>query len=92
MQQQLEGMQNTMQMEIDMQNIESLRQVPHGLIKLSHDQEDLMKAFVQVQQTDPKYVELSQRQLKIKDDAKVLEDSLLPAKRDPSWVPLLPGR
>jgi len=84
MQQQLEGMQNTMQIEIDMQNIESLRQVLHGLIKLSYDQEDLMKAFVQVQQTDPKYVELSQRQLKIKDDAKVLEDSLLAlAKRDP---------
>ncbi len=84
MQQQLEGMQNTMQMEIDMQNLESLRQVLHGLIKLSYDQEWLMKAFVQIQQTDPKYVELSQLQLKIKDDSKALEDSLLAlAKRDP---------
>jgi hypothetical protein len=43
-----------------------------------------MKDFVQVQQTDPKYVKLSQQQLKIKDDSKVLEDSLLSlAKRDP---------
>lgn len=84
MQQQMEGMQNSMQMEIDMQNLETLRQVLHGLIKLSYDQESLMKAFVQVQQTDPKYVHLSQQQLKIKDDSKVLEDSLLAlAKRDP---------
>lgn len=84
MQQQLEGMQNTMQMEIDMENLESLRQILHGLIKLSYDQEALMKDFSQVQQTDPKYVQLSQKQLKIKDDSKVLEDSLLSlAKRDP---------
>lgn len=84
MQQQMEGMQNTMQMEIDMENLESLRQILHGLIKLSYDQESLMKDFVQVQQTDPKYVKLSQQQLKIKDDSKVLEDSLLSlAKRDP---------
>lgn len=84
MQQQMEGMQNSMQMEIDMENLESLRQILHGLIKLSYDQESLMKDFVQVQQTDPKYVKLSQQQLKIKDDSKVLEDSLLSlAKRDP---------
>jgi len=37
-----------------------------------------------VQQSDPAYVTLSQNQLKIKDDAKVLEDSLLAlAKKDP---------
>ncbi|HNP95960.1 MAG TPA: DUF4175 family protein, partial [Cyclobacteriaceae bacterium] len=84
MQQQLQGMQNTMQMEIDMGNLESLRQILHGLIKLSYDQESLMKEFNQIQQTDPKYVQLSQQQLKIKDDSKVLEDSLLSlAKRDP---------
>lgn len=84
MQEQMEGMQNSMTMEIDMENLESLRQILHGLIKLSYDQESLMKDFVSVQQTDPKYVKLSQQQLKIKDDSKVLEDSLLAlAKRDP---------
>jgi len=84
MKQQLEGMQNSMQMEINMENLESLRQILHGLIKLSYDQESLMKSFNQIQQTDPKYVQLSQQQLKIKDDSKVLEDSLLAlAKRDP---------
>ncbi len=84
MSQQLQGMQSAMQMEIDMANIESLRQILHGLIKLSYDQESLMKNFNAIQQADPKYVQLGQQQLKIKDDSKVLEDSLLSlAKRDP---------
>lgn len=84
MQQQMEGMQNSMEMEIDTQNLESLRQIIHGLIKLSFDQEGVMKEFAQVQQSDPRYVVLSQNQVKIKDDSKVLEDSLLAlAKRDP---------
>jgi len=84
MQEQLEGMQNSMEMEIDEQNLESLRQIIHGLIKLSYDQEALVKEFNTIQQSDPSYVRLSQNQLKIKDDSKVLEDSLLAlAKKDP---------
>lgn len=84
MQQSMESMQSSMQMEVDMQNLESLRQIIHGLIKLSFDQETLMKDFAPIQQTDPKYVTLGQDQLKIKDDAKILEDSLLAlSKKDP---------
>lgn len=77
-------MQSSMQMEMDQQNLESLRQIIHGLVKLSFDQEGLIKDFGPIQQTDPRYVTLSQNQLKIKDDAKVLEDSLLAlSKKDP---------
>ncbi len=84
MKEQLQGMQNSMEMEIDQQNLESLRQIIHGLIKLSYDQESLIKEFNPIQQSDPAYVHLSQNQLKIKDDSKVLEDSLLSlAKKDP---------
>ena len=84
MQQQLEGMQSSQEMEVDQQNLESLRQIIHGLIKLSYDQESLIKDFNTIQQSDPKYVQLSQNQLKIKDDSKVLEDSLLAlSKKDP---------
>ncbi|HCZ36914.1 MAG TPA: hypothetical protein DHV26_13415, partial [Cytophagales bacterium] len=80
----MEGMQSSMQMEMDQQNLESLRQIIHGLVKLSFDQEGLIKDFGPIQQTDPRYVTLSQNQLKIKDDAKVLEDSLLAlSKKDP---------
>jgi len=83
MEKEMEGMQSSMEMEMDMQNLESLRQIIHGLIKLSFDEESLMKEFGWVQQTDPKYIFLSQNQLKLKDDAKILEDSLLAlAKKD----------
>lgn len=84
MQEQMEGMQSSMEMEIDAENLEALRQIIHGLIKLSFDQESLMKNFNELQQNDPRYVTLAQEQLKLKDDAKVLEDSLLAvAKKDP---------
>ena len=84
MQQQLQGLQSSMEMEMDTQNLESLRQIVHGLIKLSYDQENLMKGFSVIQQSDPKYIQISQQQLKLQDDSKVLEDSLLAlSKKDP---------
>ena len=84
MQQQMEGMQNSMMMEMQAQNLESLRQIIHGLVKLSFDQENLMKEFNALQQNDPRFNTLAQLQLKLKDDAKVLEDSLLAlGKKDP---------
>ncbi|HNU42199.1 MAG TPA: hypothetical protein PKH83_06885 [Cyclobacteriaceae bacterium] len=82
----LEGMQSAMQMEMDQQNLESLRQIIHGLIKLSYDQEGLIKEFGPIQQTDPRYVTISQNQLKLKDDAKVLEDSLLELSKKDAFM------
>lgn len=84
MQQQMEGMQSSMSMETDMENIESLRQIIHGLIKISFDQENLIKSFRELEQSDPRFNGLAQQQLKLKDDVKVLEDSLLAlSKKDP---------
>lgn len=84
MQQQMESMQNAMEMEMDMANIESLRQIIHGLIKISFDQENLIKSFRELEQNDPRFNTLAQQQLKLRDDVKVLEDSLLElSKRDP---------
>ncbi|MBX7124359.1 MAG: hypothetical protein K1X47_01585, partial [Cyclobacteriaceae bacterium] len=75
---------SAMQMNIDMANLESLRQILHGLIKLSFDQERTMKDYIPLNAADPRNVTLSQSQLKIQDDAKVLEDSLLSlSKKDP---------
>jgi len=82
----MESMQSSMQMEMDQQNLESLRQIIHGLVKLSFDQEGLIKDFGPIQQTDPRYVTLSQNQLKIKDDAKVLEDSLLELSKKDAFM------
>lgn len=77
MQQQMESMAESMEMEMDMQNLESLRQIIHGLIKISFDQENLIKKFRELEQNDPRFNVLAQQQLKLKDDVKVLEDSLL---------------
>jgi hypothetical protein len=71
-------------MEIDMENLESLKQVVHGLLKLSFDQERLLHSFRDLNQGDPRFNALAEEQLQIKDNAKVLEDSLLSlANKDP---------
>ncbi len=84
MKEKMESMQSAMSMEMDMANMESLRQIIHGLIKLSFDQENLINNFRELNQSDPRFNPLAQQQIKIKDDAKILEDSLLAlGKRDP---------
>jgi hypothetical protein len=84
LQEQMEGAQNASMMEIDMENLEALRHILHGLIKLSFDQEDLMKKFSELHSNDPRFNSLAESQLQLQDNAKVLEDSLLAlAKRDP---------
>ncbi len=75
--QNLEQMQMNMEMEMMMENMENLRNILDNLVKLSFKQEELIEAFREVTQVDPRFVELSQEQLKLKDDAKVIEDSLL---------------
>jgi hypothetical protein len=81
---QMQSGQDGMMMEMEMQNIESLRQIIHGLVKLSYDEENMLKEFNELSQNDPRFNAIAQRQLKLKDDAKVLEDSLLAlGKRDP---------
>lgn len=61
------------QMEEDMQ---ALRQLLENLVGLSFDQEDLIKKFGDVDVNTPKYVQLVQEQFKLKDDFKLVEDSL----------------
>jgi hypothetical protein len=58
------------------ENMEDLRNILENLITLSYEQEDVMKEFKKVNQQDPRFITLSQRQIKIKDDSKIVEDSL----------------
>ena len=76
MAQKMEQMQGGMQMEQMQENLDNLRQITDNLIKLSFSQEELMKEFRDINQSNPRYVNLAQEQLKIKDDAVILEDSL----------------
>ncbi len=75
--QQMQQMQAGMEMEMIQVNLDNLRDIVDNLITLSFDQEDLMKKFRKVNQSDPRFIELSQWQLKLKDDAQIIEDSLL---------------
>ncbi|MCC2545727.1 DUF4175 family protein [Hymenobacter sp. BT175] len=58
------------------ENIDDLRDILENLLKLSFDQENLMKQFRQVDQSDPRFVQLGQNQRKLKDDAAIIQDSL----------------
>lgn len=70
-------MQAGMEMSMMEENLDHLRDILDNLVKLSFNQEGLMDDFKQVNQSDPRFVKLSQHQLKLKDDAKIIEDSLL---------------
>jgi hypothetical protein len=75
--QKMSQMMQSMQMEMISEDIDNLRNILDNLVKLSFRQEDLINGFYEVKQIDPKFVELSQDQLKLKEDAAIIEDSLL---------------
>ncbi|MDB5262074.1 MAG: hypothetical protein JWQ14_1355 [Adhaeribacter sp.] len=77
MAQQMQQKMSSAEMEEAQQNLDHLRDILENLITLSFDQEELMKSFRGVSQSDPRYITLGQQQLKLKDDAKIIEDSLL---------------
>lgn len=65
-----------MQSQTSMENLEDLRALLENLIQLSFDQERVMQKLKGINQNDPSYVKLAQEQKKLKDDAKIIEDSL----------------
>lgn len=84
MQEQMAQMQEAMEMESMQEDLDNLRNILDNLVKLSFEQEDLMKEFRQVNVSDPRFIDMAQKQLKLRDDAQVLEDSLQAlAKRQP---------
>lgn len=70
-----ESMQSA-EMEETQENMDDLRNLLENLITLSFSQERVMKEFRSMSLQDPRFVKLSQEQLKLQDDAKVIEDSL----------------
>ncbi len=77
MAQQMKQMQGGMEMQMMQENLDHLRDIVHNLLKLSFDEEKLLEEFKKVDQSDPRFITLSQQQLKLQDDAKIVEDSLL---------------
>lgn len=80
----MQEMKSNMEAEQAQENMKDLRQILDNLLHVSFEQESLMKEFRKVQQTDPRYIALGQQQLKLKDDSKIIKDSLYAlAKRVP---------
>lgn len=61
------------QQQLDM---EALRQIIENLTDFSFDQEKIMLAYRGLRYKDPKYIELFNKQTKIKENFKLIEDSL----------------
>ncbi len=80
MQQMAEQMQQQMsqqQQEQQQEDMESLQRLLDNLLRLSIDQEDLMYAFRNTGNNQPRYVELMEEQQRIKEDTRMVEDSLI---------------
>ncbi len=78
----LQSMQSMMMQSQTKMNLNQLRDILDNLIKLSFEQESTMVEFRNVHQSDPRFLELSQKQLLIKDEAKVIQDSLISLSKD----------
>ena len=81
--QQMKQMANAMaammaaqQDEAAQENMDDLRRLLNNLIQLSFDQEDIMEELASTDKKDPRYTDLAKAQRKVKDDAKMVEDSL----------------
>lgn len=74
-QQMSQQMQSGQQQQMQ-EDMEALRQLLENLVGVSFDQEDLIDNLEASEINTPRYVELVQDQFKIKDDFKLVEDSL----------------
>ncbi|MEZ4949517.1 MAG: DUF4175 family protein [Saprospiraceae bacterium] len=64
------------QMEQMQEDMQALRQLLENLVTLSFDQENLIDEFGVTEINTPRYVDLTQQQFKLKDDFRLIEDSL----------------
>jgi hypothetical protein len=58
------------------EDMDALRQLLDNLLHLSFEQEELMENYKKMDRNSPEYVKITQHQKKLKDDAKMIEDSL----------------
>lgn len=76
MAQKMGNMMMQMQSQGQQEDLEALRQIVENLLTLSFDEEKLIGNLKATNINDPKYVDLTRQQLKLKDDSKLIEDSL----------------
>ena len=72
----LKDMQQSCGLEKPIEDMQSLRKILENLIRLSFDQEDLMAEVKNTPRNSSEFVKIVQRQNKLSDDSKIIEDSL----------------
>lgn len=75
--QELSKMQQEMEQEQASEDINKLRDILENLIQLSFGQEALMGELSKAKTNDPQFYKINQKQKKLQDDSKMIEDSLL---------------
>ena len=86
----LTEMQQEMEQEDEGEDMEAIRQILDNLVKISFDQEDIMNQLNVVSTTNPKYLQIIQNQKNLKDDLKIVSDSLYAlSKRQASIEPFI---
>jgi len=87
MQEMKEEMEKAMEEEEEQQeeeNAQALRQILENLVNLSFAQEELIKELPRTRIDNPQYPAIPKEQKKLRDDSKIIEDSLLAlSKRAP---------
>jgi hypothetical protein len=72
----LEKMMDEAEDEQQEEDLNALRDILENLVRLSFDQEEVMQKLKKTDRNDPLYLSLTQTQKKLKDDSKMIEDSL----------------
>ncbi len=74
--QKMKKQQQQQEQEQAEEDMNALRALLENLIRFSLNQESLMEELKSIDVNNPRYIKLAQKQRELKDDAKVLEDSL----------------
>jgi hypothetical protein len=77
---------NAMKMNMEMKsleiNYEKLRRLLENLMYVSFEQENLIDVFSSLNSSNPRYVEYANQQKKLKDDMRMIEDSLFALSKE----------
>lgn len=74
--QKIQSMQQQQQQQQQEEDVKSLRDILENLLTLSFDQESLMEKLKKTNRNDPGYTSIAREQQKLKNDSKLIEDSL----------------
>lgn len=85
MKEQMEQAMSEEEEQQDEENAQALRQILENLLNLSFSQEELIRELPKTRIDNPQYVNIPKQQNKLKDDSRIIEDSLLAlSKRAPA--------